>query len=88
MDLDSFKEVKRACAPLIKLRPIVKAIWVYGSAVEKQNVRGSDIDILILLDDTQKSSHYLSYRSYNLSYTFYYFIYNFLNFCVENKVLD
>ncbi|MBS3166580.1 nucleotidyltransferase domain-containing protein [Candidatus Woesearchaeota archaeon] len=55
MDLDSFKEVKRACAPLIKLRPIVKAIWVYGSAVEKQNVRGSDIDILILLDDTQKS---------------------------------
>jgi len=52
MDKRVLNELKILCSGLYNLKPHVKAVWVYGSAVKKTNVKGSDIDILILADDT------------------------------------
>jgi len=48
-------DIKKLCVPLTRLKPFVKAIWLYGSAVRKKGFKKtSDIDILILIDDTRK----------------------------------
>jgi len=52
MDKQILKNLRSLCRPLYNLKPFVKAVWVYGSIVKKKNVKTSDIDILILVDDT------------------------------------
>jgi len=45
---DLFEPVKQ------ELGPYLKGIYIYGSAARKERVEGSDIDVLILVDDTKK----------------------------------
>ncbi|RMF55156.1 nucleotidyltransferase domain-containing protein [Candidatus Woesearchaeota archaeon] len=48
----TLKEVNNLCKPLTQLH-YVKAVWVYGSALRKKELKKtSDIDILVLIDDT------------------------------------
>jgi len=49
------KELRKLCEPLKKAVPQIQAIWLYGSAVRKKEFKKtSDIDILVLVDDTRK----------------------------------
>ena len=50
MEKQTFEKVKKLCEPLLKFKPLVKAIWIYGSSVKKK--KAHDIDILVLVDDT------------------------------------
>lgn len=52
MEKKILKELRLLCRPLYSLKPFVKAVWVYGSIVKKKNVKTSDIDLLVLVDDT------------------------------------
>jgi predicted nucleotidyltransferase/uncharacterized protein (UPF0332 family) len=53
MDEEQLRELEACCTPLEEeLGPFLKAIIVYGSAARKEQVAGSDIDLLIILDDT------------------------------------
>lgn len=52
MEQKTFKQIKKLCEPLIKLEPIVKAIFIYGSSIKKK--KANDIDILVIIDNTQK----------------------------------
>ncbi len=52
MEKKILKELRLLCKPLYSLKPFVKAVWVYGSVVKKKNVKTSDIDLLVLVDDT------------------------------------
>ncbi|MDY6771004.1 MAG: nucleotidyltransferase domain-containing protein [Candidatus Nanohaloarchaea archaeon] len=55
MEQEQREEIKELCRPLHdELGPFLKAIWIYGSATRKDHVEGSDIDILVLLDDTKQ----------------------------------
>ncbi len=53
MNEDRLQEIQERCTPLEdELGPFVKAVMVYGSAARKEHVEGSDIDILVIVDDT------------------------------------
>lgn len=52
MDKQILTNLRSLCRPLYNLKPFVKAVWVYGSVVKKKNVKTSDIDLLVLVDDT------------------------------------
>lgn len=55
MDERQRGRIEELCQPLIdEMGPYLQAIWIYGSATRKDKVEGSDIDILVLLDDTKK----------------------------------
>jgi len=54
IDAGKIKRIKQECAPLTRLKPFVKAVWIYGSALRNTFKPTSDIDILILLDDTRE----------------------------------
>lgn len=54
MNQEQQQQVAELCSPLKEdIGPYLKAIVVYGSAARKERVEGSDIDVLILLDDTR-----------------------------------
>ncbi|MCJ7429234.1 MAG: nucleotidyltransferase domain-containing protein [Candidatus Nanohaloarchaeota archaeon QJJ-5] len=54
MNTDQLEQLRADCSePLeAELGPYLKAVWVYGSAARQEQTEGSDIDILVLLDDT------------------------------------
>lgn len=54
MDKDTLEELRSVCSEPLEeeLGSYLKAVWVYGSAARKEQTDGSDIDILVLLDDT------------------------------------
>ena len=47
------KQIKKECRPLIELKPFIKAIWIYGSVIKRPK-KTSDIDMLVLVDDTKE----------------------------------
>ncbi|NOX71847.1 MAG: nucleotidyltransferase domain-containing protein, partial [Candidatus Micrarchaeota archaeon] len=54
MDTKLFKQVRKFCEPLVKLSPGVMSVWVFGSAVRSTFTKKSDIDIMVLIDDTKE----------------------------------
>ncbi|MBI5389407.1 nucleotidyltransferase domain-containing protein [Candidatus Woesearchaeota archaeon] len=52
MDKALLQKVRHYCQELVVLEPKVKAVWIYGSSTNKTFENGSDIDILVLVDDT------------------------------------
>lgn len=54
MQQKEIERIKKFCMPLTTL-PIVKAIWLYGSAVRTGFVKGHDIDVMIIVDDTKEA---------------------------------
>jgi len=67
MEKKVLKEVKRLCSILTKehFRGFVKAIWVFGSSIKKKS--SNDIDILLLIDDTQKDYQEKAVRLLNVA---------------------
>lgn len=54
MNEKAFGLIKTECKALSDVSPIVKAIWIYGSSTTRDKIKKeSDIDILILIDDTK-----------------------------------
>lgn len=54
MEDAQLEKLKKACAPMIKkYASIIKAIWIYGSAVRAETAP-ADIDMMILVDDTSE----------------------------------
>lgn len=60
------KELRGKFDRMIEEVDCIKAIFVYGSAVRKTRVEGSDIDILVFLDDTSEDfselAHHKAYQ--------------------------
>ncbi len=55
MEQDFTTPVKECCEHVLKKYDgVVKAIWVYGSAVRGTMKKGSDIDLMLILDDTKE----------------------------------
>ncbi|MFH1106242.1 MAG: nucleotidyltransferase domain-containing protein [Candidatus Aenigmatarchaeota archaeon] len=53
MEQDFTTPVKECCEHVLKKYDgVVKAIWVYGSAVHGTMKKGSDVDLMLILDDT------------------------------------
>ncbi len=47
--------IKESCGQILKKYDgMIKAIWVYGSAVRGTMKKGSDIDLMLILDDTKE----------------------------------
>lgn len=54
MNEEQRQQIEELCEPLKdEIGPYLKAIVIYGSAARKERVEGSDIDILVLVDDTR-----------------------------------
>lgn len=55
MNEEQQAEIRELCEPIMEAAgDYVKAVVIYGSATRKDRVEGSDIDILVLVDDTKK----------------------------------
>ena len=54
MDKKDVTVIKDALLPVTKKYQLIKAIYLAGSCVRKTDVRGSDIDVTIIVDDTRK----------------------------------
>lgn len=54
MNKDTLEQLQQTCSDPLKeeLDDYLKAVWVYGSTARQEQTEGSDIDILVLLDDT------------------------------------
>ncbi len=50
------KKAKTFCQPLLEYRPYIKIIYVFGSITRGDLKRGSDVDILVVFDDTREGS--------------------------------
>lgn len=50
------KKVKILCQPLLEHRPFTKIIYVFGSITRGDFKKGSDIDVLIVFDDTRQGA--------------------------------
>lgn len=55
MDSGELEEIKSLFSPLIEdYGEVLKSIIIYGSAVRKERVEGSDIDVLVIIDDNSE----------------------------------
>lgn len=54
MDSKLLKKVEKLCEPLLELTPGVMSVWVFGSATRSTFTSKSDIDIMVLIDDTKE----------------------------------
>ncbi|MBI5148792.1 nucleotidyltransferase domain-containing protein [Candidatus Pacearchaeota archaeon] len=52
MQKKELEKVREFCIPLSK-HDYIKAVWLYGSAIRTGFVKGHDIDVMIILDDTK-----------------------------------
>ncbi len=54
MDAKLLNDVKKLCEPLVKLAPGIMSVWIFGSAVRPTFTKKSDIDVMVLIDDTKE----------------------------------
>jgi len=54
MEQKDVETIKNELLPYTKKYALIKAIYLAGSCVRKTNVKGSDIDVTIIVDDTRK----------------------------------
>lgn len=56
MDSGELEEIENLFSPLVEdYEDILKSIIIYGSAVRKERVEGSDIDVLVIVDDNSEN---------------------------------